>query len=127
MFRITTIRVAVLYLPVATAIVAGLLRRRRQRMFAACLLSLLWTLPALLILERINLTQNWWTFYPSGAVLLGMPLEFYLGWVVLWGVFPQLAFLDLDLPEVIVLMGVLDIWMMPLSAPLVNLRGNWLL
>ena len=125
--RVATIRVAVLYLPLAAAMLAGLLRRRRQRMFAACLLSLLWTLPALLILERINLILNWWSFQPSEPALLGVPLELFLGWAVLWGVFPQLAFRELDLPEVIVLMGTADLWLMPLCTPLINPRGNWLL
>src|ERR1700744_5554889 len=111
MFRITTIRVAVLYLPLAAAIVAALLRPRRQRMFAACLLSLLWTLPALLILQRINLIANWWTFHPEGPKLVGMPLELYLGWAILWGVVPQLTFRKLDLPEVMVVMGALDLWL----------------
>ena len=35
-------RVAALYVPVMAALLAGLLRGRRPRMFAACLLSLLW-------------------------------------------------------------------------------------
>jgi protein-S-isoprenylcysteine O-methyltransferase Ste14 len=123
----TTIRVAVLYLPLAAAIIAGLLRRRRQRMFAACLLSLLWAFPALLVLQRINLALRWWTFQPSGPALLSMPLEFYLGWAVLWGVFPQLAFRELDLPEVLVLMGAADLWLMLLCTPLIIPTGNWLL
>jgi protein-S-isoprenylcysteine O-methyltransferase Ste14 len=96
-------------------------------MFVACLLSLIWTLPTLLILQRINLFTNWWTFHPERAALIGMPLELYFGWAVLWGVIPPLAFRKLDLPEVVVIMGVLDLWLMPLSRPLLRLQGHWLL
>jgi protein-S-isoprenylcysteine O-methyltransferase Ste14 len=126
MHRVTVIRIAALYLPLTAAILAAFLRPRRKRLFAACLLSLLWTFPALLILQRINLIANWWTFHPAGPALLGMPLEFYLGWAMLWGLVPQLIFRKLDIPEVIVVMGAFDIWLMPLSAPLLQLQGHWL-
>jgi protein-S-isoprenylcysteine O-methyltransferase Ste14 len=126
MHHIAMIRVAALYLPLAAAVLAALLRPRRQRMFAACLLSLLWTLPALLILQRLNLIANWWTFHPEGPTLVAMPLELYLGWAILWGVVPQLTFRKLDLPEVMVVMGALDLWLMPLTRPLLQLNGHWL-
>jgi protein-S-isoprenylcysteine O-methyltransferase Ste14 len=126
MHQITMIRVAALYLPLAAAVLAALLRPRRRRMFAACLLGLLWTLPALLILQRINLIANWWTFHPKGPALVGMPLELYLGWAMLWGLVPQLTFRKLDLPEVMVVMGALDLWLMPLTRPLLQLNGYWL-
>ncbi len=126
MSRITTIRVAALYLPLAAAVLVAFLRRRRQRMFAACLLGLLWTLPALLILQRINLIADWWTFHPEGPALAGMPLELYLGWAVLWGLVPQLSFRKLGLPQVMVIMGVFDLLLMPLAAPLLQLNEHWL-
>jgi protein-S-isoprenylcysteine O-methyltransferase Ste14 len=122
MQRATALRIAVLYLPLTAAVIAGLLRPRRPRMFAACLLSLLWTLPTLLILQRINLIADWWSFPPSTPALLRMPLEFYFGWVLLWGLVPQLTFRRLDLPEVLVLMGVLDLWMMP---SVIQLHDGW--
>jgi protein-S-isoprenylcysteine O-methyltransferase Ste14 len=126
MDRITMIRLAALYLPLAAAVLTALLRPRRQRMFAACLLGLLWTLPALLILQRINLIANWWTFRPKGPALVGMPLELYLGWAILWGLVPQLTFRRLGLPGVMVIMGLLDLWLMPLAVPLLQLHGHWL-
>jgi protein-S-isoprenylcysteine O-methyltransferase Ste14 len=126
MHSILTIRIAALYLPLTTAVLAALLGFRRQRMFAACLLSLLWTFPALLLLQRINLTTDWWSFRRIHPAFLGMPLEFYLGWTILWGVVPPLTFRRLNLPVVIVLMGALDLWLMPLSAPLLTLHEHWL-
>jgi protein-S-isoprenylcysteine O-methyltransferase Ste14 len=126
MDSVTIVRIATLYLPLSAAVLAALLRPRPPRLFAACLLSLLWTLPALLILQRINLITRWWTFEPARPVLLGMPLELYLGWAMLWGLVPQLTFRRLDLPEVLVLMGALDLWLMPLSRSVLHLREPWL-
>jgi protein-S-isoprenylcysteine O-methyltransferase Ste14 len=127
MDRATIIRVASLYLPFAWAALVAFARPRRQRMFAACLLSLLWVLPTLLILQRINLVTGWWVFTPERAAILGMPLELFLGWAVLWGVAPPLTFRKLDLPEVLVIMGVADLWLMPLSSPALHFREHWLL
>jgi protein-S-isoprenylcysteine O-methyltransferase Ste14 len=125
MDRVTIIRFASLYLPLAWAMLIAFVLPRRPRMFAACLLSLLWTLPTLLILQRINLFTKWWTFSPERVAILGMPLEFLLGWAVLWGVVPQLTFRKLDLPEVIVVMGVSDLWLMPLSRPAISINEPW--
>ncbi|HEY4049810.1 MAG TPA: methyltransferase [Acidobacteriaceae bacterium] len=125
MHNVSVIRFASLYLPLTAATLAACLLPRRQRMFAACLLSLLWTLPALLILQRINLIENWWTFEPQRPALLGMPLELYLGWAMLWGLIPQLTFRRLDFPEVIVIMGALDLWIMPLNSQVLPLNDWW--
>ena len=65
--RAMMVRVGALYLPVAAAILVASVRPRQQRMFAACLLSLLWTLPALLVLQRVNLITDWWRFQPGDA------------------------------------------------------------
>lgn len=126
MDRIAIIRFASLYLPLAWATLIAFVRPRRPRMFAACLLSLLWVLPALLILQRINLVTRWWVFAPERGAILAMPLEFLLGWAVLWGVVPPLTFRKLDLPEVLVLMGVADLWIMPLTRPALHFEGIWL-
>jgi len=122
----THIRFAALYLPIAWALLAALLgRRRKPRLFAATLLSTLWTLPTLLLLQRLNLHAHWWTFHTTGLTLLGMPLEFYLGWVVLWGIVPPLTFRRLQLPEVLVIMGLFDLFAMNLCHPVLDLgRGS---
>jgi protein-S-isoprenylcysteine O-methyltransferase Ste14 len=126
MHRATVIRFASLYLPLTAAVLASLLRPKLPRMFAAGLLSLLWTLPTLLIQQRINLVAHWWRFESGGVVLLGMPLECFIGWAILWGLVPQLTFRRLPLPLVLVLMAALDLWLMPLSRPVVQLQKPWL-
>ena len=47
-------RAAAVYVPLTAAIIARLFYGRRPRQFAACLLSVLWTLPSLLVLQRLN-------------------------------------------------------------------------
>ena len=131
MDRAYEMQFVVLYLPLAAAIFAAL-RPRQKRMFAACLLSLMWTLPALLVLQRINMLVGWWSFEAIGPLLLGMPLAVYLGWAILWGLVPELAFRKLGLPEVIAIMAAADVWLMPFGEPLVHMHfpawenGGWL-
>ena len=153
MYSPTAIRFTALYLPVSAAAIAVLIRRPRARQFAACLLSVLWVLCMLLVLQHLNQSQllwnlsggyipkfahanpalqqlftqaNWWNFAPTPVSILSIPLELYLGWAVLWGLVPQLAFHRLDPPEIAVLMGALDLWMMPFCQPVVQLTTNWL-
>ena len=56
-----------------------------------------------------------------------MPLELYLGWVVLWGLCPQLAMPRLPLPVCIAIMAVVDLVAMPLCGPVVRLGQHWLM
>ncbi|HEY4356516.1 MAG TPA: methyltransferase [Acidobacteriaceae bacterium] len=127
MNRLTAVRLGVLYLPVCAAMLAGYLRPRRTRIFPALLLSLLWVLCSLLILQRLNLYFDWWSFAATRGSLLGMPAEIYLGWAIWWGAVPQLVFRSLSIPGVAVLMAALDLGLMPFCAPLLQLhRLNWL-
>lgn len=120
------IRAGALYLPIVAALIAGLCRRPPARQFPVCLLSLLWTTPALLALQVFNLHAGWWSFASDGPALRGMPLELYLGWIVLWGALPQLALPRLPLPACVALMTLLDLVAMPLCRPVVRLGPHWL-
>ena len=72
-------RAAAVYLPLTAAIIARLLNGRQPRQFAACLLSFLWTVPSLLIVQRFNEYAGWWDFAAGSAVVFrGMPLELFL-------------------------------------------------
>jgi protein-S-isoprenylcysteine O-methyltransferase Ste14 len=121
--------VAVLYFPLAAAVFAAMVQqrihKRTKRIFPAVLLGTLWALVSLVVVQRINLAANWWSFQSAGPSLAGMPLELYLGWVILWGAVPILAFPALDPPEVILIFGLLDLWLMGLLGSLLDLRLNW--
>ncbi|RXH54798.1 methyltransferase family protein [Granulicella sibirica] len=120
-------RAAALYLPISLSLIAGLLSRRHPRQFPASLLSLLWTLPSLLALQVLNQHALWWTFAPgSEATLRTMPLEFYLGWAILWGILPSLALPNLNIPATAAILVVADCLLMPLCRAGIHLNHNWL-
>ena len=126
MDRTLYLRAAALYLPICLALLAAKLRTQPPRQFAACLLSLLWTLPSLRALQRLNQLAQWWSYSSTGPAWRGMPLELYLGWAVLWGVVPQLAFPRLALWKCAAVVIVADLIAMPLCAPVVRLAPHWL-
>ena len=127
MDRSVYLRAAALYLPTVLALLAGFARRQPQRQFAACLLSFLWTLPSLLVVQRLNQLAHWWSFSSDGPQFREMPLELYLGWVALWGALPQLAFPRLALWRVAVVMVTLDLVVMGSFAPVLVLGSRWLM
>jgi protein-S-isoprenylcysteine O-methyltransferase Ste14 len=120
------IRAGALYFPVVFATAAGLFRGRQPRQFAACLLSFLWTVPALLAVQQLNVWAGWWTYSSDGALFRRMPLELYFGWIVLWGILPQLLFRRLPIAWCAAIMIVVDLFAMPLCQPVVLLSRNWL-
>ncbi len=121
------IRTGALYFPLALALAAGAVRARQPKQFAACLLSALWVAATLLALQQLNLWIGWWSFSASDAMFCGMPLELYLGWIVLWGVAPQLVFRRLAIAWCAVLMVGIDLLAMPLCKPVILLGPDWLL
>lgn len=120
------VRAGAVYLPLVTACIAGALRRTQPRLFAASLLSVLWTIPALAIVQKLNAVAGWWTYAPGGITFCDMPLELYTGWVILWGVVPQLVWRRFPVVLCAVCMVALDLVAMPLCRPLVVLGPAWL-
>jgi protein-S-isoprenylcysteine O-methyltransferase Ste14 len=121
------IRAGALYFPLVLALLAGLTLGRRPRVFAACLLSVLWSCCTLLLLQRVNLWTRWWTFSGEGATLLRMPLELYFGWIIIWGILPQLLFRRLPIALSGAVMIAVDAFAMPICSPVVLLGSRWLL
>ena len=126
MDRDLAIRAGALYVPLVAAVLAGRLVRQPKRQFAACLLSFLWALPSLLAVQRLNQLAGWWSYSTDGPAFCGLPLELYLGWVVLWGVLPQMLFPTMRLWRVVLIMVMVDLVAMPLCMPVVTLGSSWL-
>jgi len=120
-------RAGALYLPLLSALILALARRRHPRRLSACLLGFLWTTPALLVLQLLNNHLHWWSFPGAEVGLRGMPLELHAGWILLWGILPALAFPRLPLPMVAAIMAGFDLIAMPLCGAVVHLGPNWLL
>jgi protein-S-isoprenylcysteine O-methyltransferase Ste14 len=119
-------RLGALYLPLMASLILALARPRSRRRFAACLLGFLWTMPALLLLQVLNLRLNWWSFPVVEVGIRGMPLELYTGWIILWGIVPTLAFPRLRLAWVAAVMAAFDLIAMPLCGAVVHLNKSWL-
>jgi protein-S-isoprenylcysteine O-methyltransferase Ste14 len=119
--------VAALYLPLAAAVIARVLQGWRRRQFAACLLSVLWVAPTLLALQVINIQARWWSFLGDGARFRDMPVACFAGWIVLWGLVPQLAFPRLGIGWVAGIMTAADLVLMPNCRPLIQLGPHWLI
>ena len=128
--RAEAVRAVALYGPLLLALAAGVTRAhlpRQPRLFSAALLATLWMLPTLLLMQRLNLAFAWWTFPAAGpASLRGMPLEFYLGWAVLWGTLPVLAAPRLRVVWMAGLVVAADLVLMPLFRPALVLGPRWL-
>ncbi len=119
--------VGIVYLPLCAALLARALHGKRPRSFAACLLSMLWVATTLPILQRFNLWVQWWRFTDGGMRIDGLPLDLYAGWLILWGLFPPLAFPRLAIRWSIAVMAAADLLLMPLCTATLQLRGHtWL-
>lgn len=111
-------------MPIALCVVAYFLRITRIRTFASPLLSFLWALSTLLILQRLNLYYGWWSFETHTACVLGMPVAFYLGWAIFWGLVPQLAWPKLDVLSIAIVAFSFDFLVMVLLKPALELSGQ---
>lgn len=107
------IRFASVYGPLSLALFAGFLSRGRKRQFVATLLSTLWVLCTLVVLQRLNQLAGWWTYQTHGPLFCGMPVDLYLGWAIFWGIVPQLAFPRLQLYRVIIFLFTFDFMFLP--------------
>jgi protein-S-isoprenylcysteine O-methyltransferase Ste14 len=83
--------------------------------------------PALLALQELNVWFDWWTYSGGDAMLRGMPLELFFGWIVLWGVLPQVFLQRMPIAWCAGLMLGVDLVVMPLCKPVVVLGSGWLL
>lgn len=131
MNRELAIRAFGLYGPIALAAAAWVMRtgpRQQARKDAiAALMATIWALIALPAVHAIAIRAGWWTYAVSGGTLLGMPLDLYLGWAVMWGAMPMLAFPRAPIAVVIALFAAIDVILMPWCEPVVQLGDRWLI
>jgi protein-S-isoprenylcysteine O-methyltransferase Ste14 len=120
------IRAAALYLPVVIGAIACLIKRPDPRQLTGAFMALAWNLPFLLALHVIALALGWWRFDAEGGLLFGMPIDLWLGWALLWGPVAYIAFPRTSLPIVVAIALLIDVWVMPAAAPLVELGDRWI-
>ncbi len=126
MRSVLLIRTMGLLLPLLAACALWLWRLPSRRTRAGILLAFAWNLSALLAINLLAAHFGWWRFYAQGGLLLGIPADLYIGWAVLWGAIPVLAFPRMRLLFLIALMLGVDLLLMPACAPVIQLGNRWL-
>jgi protein-S-isoprenylcysteine O-methyltransferase Ste14 len=124
--RALAVRAAALYLPLAVTVALWLWRKPDRLGRAAALLAGAWNLTALLVLHLLALRLGWWRFDAHGGLLLGFPVDLYLGWALLWGPAAALAFPRLSIAGVLAVGAAFDLLLMPATWPVVVLGRSWL-
>lgn len=125
--RYLLVRAAAIYVTALLTAAAVLWRRPDQRTLAGALLAFAWNLPALLMVHVAAIAAGWWSYDADGGLLLGMPVDLWLAWAVLWGPVPAIAMPRAPLWAIAVLALVIDLVAMPAAAPVVRLGPSWLI
>ena len=121
------IRLICLFLPALILLDLWLWKLPDKREMGAACLSFLWTLPSLLLLHIVALHFSFWEFPSEKALLLGIPIDLYIGWGLLWGPIPLLAFRQLSVLSIFLIMLIVDLLFMPLLEPVLILNQYWLI
>ncbi len=119
------IRAVGLLLPLTILGLLWLWRQPGRLQATGVLLASIWTIPTLLLLHRLGMELNWWAFEANGGQFQAIPVDLFLAWVMIWGAIPALAFPRLNLLLVIVAMLGIDLILMPLASPVVQLSRYW--
>jgi protein-S-isoprenylcysteine O-methyltransferase Ste14 len=115
-----------LLVPVVLTWALLLYRRPDGRLAGAAGLASLWVLAASFAVNLLAIRIGSWSFEAEGGVLAGVPIDLWLGWTLLWGAIPILAFGSVPLWLTIAAVVWSDLVLMPASAPVVQLGPAWL-
>ncbi len=123
----TLLRAVVLLVPAAVSVALWMWRRPQGRQITGMCLATIWQLPPLLLLNAVAAEAGWWTFSAEGGLLWGVPMDLLAGWMLLWGAIPALAFPRAN--PIAIASGALlmDLIVIPLCRPVIDLSGRWLL
>src|ERR1700739_2149657 len=127
MDRTFIIRAISLYAPLVFAFVLWSLRKLSRAEATGALLATAWNLPALLAVNLMAMHFGWWNFSVKGGTLFGMPVDLLIGWSAFWGTAAALLFRNTQLWIVAIALGIADLILMPMCAPVVMLGKRWLM
>lgn len=119
------LRSIVLAVPLGLALLAWTHWPPSRRTRLAALLATLWNVPAILAVDQIARHTGWWTYGAQGGLVLGMPADLLVGWVVLWGTLPALVSSRVPIATLALAAAGLDFVVMPLLSPVVVLGPGW--
>lgn len=101
-------------------------RRPDRRLAGAALLSFLAAFVGIGAANVVAMAAGWWRYEVPHGLFLGVPLDLWLGWAVLWGPVPLLVRHRLPVWVLVLICGWLDVLLMPQLDGLVYLNHNWL-
>lgn len=119
-------RTAFLLGPFLAACALLVICKPQPREAVGAMVAFLWLLPALLALQILARHFDWWSFSGSRNMLIGLPIDVWIGWAIWWG--PVAVFLTrwLGMMAIVAISVVIDIVSMPILSPLVTVEPNWL-
>jgi len=119
-------RAAFLLGPMLAAAALLVICRPTPRQAVGAMVAFLWQLSALLLLHVLARAFGWWSFAGAQNMLLGLPVDLWIGWAIWWG--PVVVFLSrwLNLPTIVAASAAIDLVTMPRLAPLVALGPFWI-
>lgn len=81
------------------------------------------------IVNKFCIKLGLWSFVETAYNVIGMPIDLYFSWIILWGVFPSYFLEKKYLPIILILCFWIDFVLMPLLAvyKVINLNTNWLI
>jgi len=127
MNRTFIIRAISLYVPLVFAFILWSLRKLSRAEATGALLATAWNLPTLLAVNLMATHFGWWNFSVKGGTLFGMPVDLWIGWSAFWGTAAALMFRKTHLWIVAIVLGIADLILMPMCAPVVMLGKRWLI
>ncbi|MFI5710325.1 methyltransferase family protein [Kribbella sp. NPDC051620] len=113
-----------LAIPIGLALI--LWRRPDRRTAGAALLSFLTAFVAVGAANKVALAAGWWRFTLTDGLFLGIPLDLWLGWAVLWGPVSLLLRRRPPIWALVLAYGWLDVLLMPRLDSLIQLDPHWL-
>jgi protein-S-isoprenylcysteine O-methyltransferase Ste14 len=124
--RYLVVRAASLYLAVVSIAGVCVWRRPSRRAIAGAGLASCWNVPIVLLLNVAAERAGWWRFDTHGGLLLGVPVDVYLSWIVLWGAVPAIAFPALHPAVIVAIAFSVDLMLMPIATPVIRLGQGWM-
>ena len=119
-------RAAFLIGPALAAALLLLLSKPRPREAVGAMVAFLWQLPALLLLHLLATHFGWWSFAGQRNMLVGLPIDLWIGWAIWWGPVAFFANRWIGVPAIIAASVAIDLVAMPNLQPLVEVGPYWI-
>jgi len=119
------IRAVCLFIPILFVVGVWIYQKPSLLANTGAYLATAWILAVLPLLNLLAFQFEWWSFHAEGGLWMGTPFDLILGWSLLWGFFPAIAFPTVSLPVLAGLFLSLDVVLMPACSPVVQLGKNW--